>query len=101
MTESHIAHTDLKESIAAGRFLGEEIRRAFHDRPADAVIVFSSAEHHYRGILQGLKKSCAANVVVGCSSAGEFTNKTLNTGKYRLDLCAGAAIIGSAVYGPV
>ncbi|MDQ6733806.1 MAG: FIST C-terminal domain-containing protein [Nitrospirota bacterium] len=80
MTESHIAHTDLKDSTAAGHFLGEEIRRAFYDKPADAVIVFSSAEHQYTDILHALKNSCEANALVGCSSAGEFTNQSLKTG---------------------
>ena len=99
MTETHIAHTDLKDSIAAGRFLGEEIRHAFQDRPADAVIVFSSAEHHYSRILQGLKESSAAHIVVGCSSAGEFTNKTLKTGSTCALALRSSELLFTAAFG--
>ena len=39
------------------------------------VIVFASSEYAQDALLKALKKECSPEVLVGCSSAGEFTSE--------------------------
>lgn len=73
MTEATVVHTTISQSTEAGRALGTQIATAFDGRPADAVIVFASPMHNYTDLLQALWKECEPRLIVGCSSAGEFT----------------------------
>ncbi len=74
MTESSVAFADLSDSAAAGAQLGAELRAAFAGGPPQAVIVFASARHDYPALLEALSAACRPEVLVGCSSAGEFIN---------------------------
>lgn len=78
MTDVAIASTDL-ESAAAGEFLGREIEAQLGGA-ADAVIVFASPGNDFKELLESLKKSCGPKLIVGCSSAGEFTNTRSGVG---------------------
>lgn len=73
MTKIAIAHTNLAESQAAGNYLGNELGAKLQDSP-DAVVVFASPVHDYKVLLLALKSSCTPAIIVGCSSAGEFTS---------------------------
>jgi hypothetical protein len=68
-----VVFTDIAESQAAGRSLGEQIATAFAGMPPDAVVVFASPRYAYADLLAELKSACRPSVLVGCSSAGEFT----------------------------
>lgn len=74
MNKTHIALTETRDSTAAGAELGQRIRDAFGGAAADAVVVFASARHDYDKLLQALAHAAGTRVIVGSSSAGEFTN---------------------------
>ncbi|MBA3765575.1 MAG: FIST C-terminal domain-containing protein [Acidobacteria bacterium] len=73
MTDSTVVYTDLCDSSEAGNFLGAKIREDFDGRSPDALIVFASSRHEYSELLHAIKAACRPKVMVGCSSAGEFT----------------------------
>ncbi len=73
MTKSVSAHTSIQNSTAAGAALGEQIVAGLNGASPDAVILFSSACHDYGALLTTLTEACHPKTLVGCSSAGEFT----------------------------
>ena len=81
MTETHNALTDERDSTRAGQQLGRAIRQAFHGAPADAVVVFASAQHDYEALLDALAEEAGTDVMVGASSAGEFINGSRGEGR--------------------
>ncbi|MBA2686909.1 MAG: FIST C-terminal domain-containing protein [Gemmatimonadaceae bacterium] len=78
MTDIAIASTD-KLNGDAGDFLGSEIRKQLKGAP-DALIVFAAPENNYSELLQSLSTSAGTKTIVGCSSAGEFTNSGSGNG---------------------
>ena len=78
MTDVAITSTDLHHA-AAGDFLGREIAKQMSGSP-DAVIVFASPGNDYPALLTALEKSCCPKMIMGCSSAGEFTNTASGVG---------------------
>jgi len=80
MTETITAITSQENSGRAGHELGQAIRAAFHGATADAVILFASARHDYPRLLRVLADTCGTEVIVGSSSAGEFTQETRGVG---------------------
>ena len=81
MTQTHIALTETSDSRTAGAELGRGIREAFDGKPADAVVVFASAQHDYDVLLQGLAQEVGTHVIAGSSTAGEFTNRGRGEGQ--------------------
>jgi len=73
LTEAATAYTEEANSAAAGKVLGEQLREQLSGDP-NAVIVFASSRHQYTDLLRSLKDSCRPEVLVGCSSAGEFVS---------------------------
>src|SRR5437016_4756223 len=80
MTKSATAFTSLSESDAAGRDLGQQINRTFKGQPPDALILFASARYDYTALLKALDSACSPRLLVGCSSAGEFTSANQGEG---------------------
>jgi hypothetical protein len=81
MTETHNAISQHTDSRRAGQELGQAIRKAFHGAAADAVVVFASAQHDYQALLAALCAETGTEVIVGASSAGEFTNGSRGEGQ--------------------
>lgn len=81
MSQVHNAISTLTDSEAAGRELGRSMRRAFDGAAADAVIVFASARHDYHALLGALADEAGTDVLVGSSSAGEFTQDQRGEGQ--------------------
>jgi hypothetical protein len=81
MSQVHNTISTLTDSEAAGREIGRSIRHAFDGAAADAVIVFASARHDYEALLRGLADEAGTDVVVGSSSAGEFTQERRGEGQ--------------------
>ncbi len=77
---SHSALCRLTDSAAAGAALGSEIRNAFGGEAADAIIVFASSQHAYEHLLEALQRESGCALLVGSSSAGEFTATDRGTG---------------------
>lgn len=71
--KSAAVYTRAEKADEAGRQLGERIRAELGEEPADAVIVFASARFEYPVLLTALREACHPRLVVGSSSAGEFT----------------------------
>ncbi len=76
MTDSTVVYTDISDSTGAGDFLGAKVVEDFEGRSPDALVVFASSRHDYTQLLRAIKSSCRPKVLVGCSSAGEFTSES-------------------------
>ena len=76
VTKSVIAKTDALESAQAGRILGRQMSELLSGEPPDAVILFASAIYDYSALLKEVLAECSPKLLVGCSSAGEFTGAT-------------------------
>jgi hypothetical protein len=81
MTETHNALSQERDSARAGQELGQAIRAAFNGAAADAVVVFASAQHDYLALLNALADEAGTEVIVGASSAGEFTHASSGEGR--------------------
>lgn len=72
MTHTAAVYTAETDSRKAGQHLAEQIRTELGDGP-DAVILFASSQFDYSELLSSLHAACTPTVLVGASSAGEFT----------------------------
>lgn len=81
MTEIHHVLSDEADSARAGRRLGLSIREAFNGAAAHAIVVFASARHDYDALLGALAEAAGTEVIVGSSSAGEFTHQGRGEGR--------------------
>jgi hypothetical protein len=72
MNQSTAVYTDRTESGDAGWHLGDQVREEL-GHGADAVILFASARFDFDALLSSLNAACQPAVLVGASSAGEFT----------------------------
>ena len=80
MTTSAVVHTDLRDSAQAGAALGRDINQALNGARADALILFASPRYELPALLRALDAECRPTVLVGSSSAGEFTSQTNGVG---------------------
>lgn len=74
MTFSAVAFSNAIDSDDAGSELSRQIARALKDTAPDVAIVFASAKYDYARLLHRLDEGCKPKLLVGCSSAGEFTS---------------------------
>jgi hypothetical protein len=79
MTRIVAGHTGCTDAAAAGRDLAAQINAGLDDAP-DAVVVFASSSLDYTALLQALDADCRPRVMVGASSAGEFTHQRQGVG---------------------
>ena len=79
MTQSAVVFTVLNDGQLAGRELGQKIAEKLSDKTPDVVIVFASSVYDYRALLMSIKETCSPNLLVGSSSAGEFTSGDFGT----------------------
>ena len=74
MTESAGVQTAVPQSFDAGESLGRQIAAGFKDENPDVVILFASPVYEFQPLLTALTAACRPKLLVGCSSAGEFTD---------------------------
>ena len=74
MTRTATAVVNETDSSKAGAELGRQLRAGLGGDAADAVIVFASAQHDYRRLLEALSRESGTRTLVGMSSAGEFSS---------------------------
>jgi hypothetical protein len=74
VTECAVAFSDLASHEAAGTSLGAQLRDGLDGESPDVVITFLSSRYDYSEVLQGIQRSAAPKLIVGCSSAGEFAS---------------------------
>ena len=79
-TQAAVVCSRAEDSAEAARALGKQLRTEFGNLPPDVVILFSASRHDASVLLRGLHESCSPKIIVGCSSAGEFTNDMLGEG---------------------
>ncbi len=80
MTRSAAVYTHHTDSEQAGRDLGEQARRALDGTAPDAVVVFASSRFEHNILLEALQAACRPGLLVGSSSAGEFTGNDRGEG---------------------
>lgn len=73
MTKTAIVSTNLTGSHESGVDLGQQLLSALPDESLDAVILFASPRYEYTELLAAFNQTCRPQLLVGCSSAGEFT----------------------------
>lgn len=73
MTDTTTALTGERDSTRAGFELGTAIRKGLRGAAADAVVLFASAQHDYEALLAEVAQTTGTRMIVGSSSAGEFT----------------------------
>jgi hypothetical protein len=67
------------DSAAAGAALAEQINAAL-PLPPHVIIVFAAPNFDHPALLQALRDGAPSAIIVGASSAGEFTNNTVGVG---------------------
>jgi hypothetical protein len=77
--EAVAVSTSEADSAAAGRALATQIQSNL-SHAAHAVIVFAAPHFDHSVLLRALSDGCSPDLIVGASSAGEFTSKTLGVG---------------------
>src|ERR1700682_2082939 len=80
MTESAVVYTSENDSAAAARQLCQKTKAALPGAPPDAMIVFASPRYDPAVLLRDLHETCRPGVLVGASSAGEFTSELRGEG---------------------
>jgi len=80
MTDVAVAYTAVAEAEAAGRALGTQILAGLNNEPPDALVLFASSQYDYERLLRAVTAACRPAFLVGCSSAGEFTDRAHGSG---------------------
>lgn len=73
MIESALAYTSLKDTRDAADALGAQISAGLGQQAPDVLIIFASTRYDYTALLQRIDANCHPKLLLGCSSAGEFT----------------------------
>lgn len=79
-TRVAVAHAHAMDSAEAGRQLAAGVSRTLGGGKVDCLIVFASPHFHYETLLTALQTACEPGCLIGCSSAGEFTQSMHNQG---------------------
>jgi hypothetical protein len=80
-TQSAVVYTKVEAASDAGKSLGEQVLRALDGESPDALILFVAPRYNAPELLRAVNESCRPKLLVGCSSAGEFTNETVGEGQ--------------------
>lgn len=73
MNQVAAVHTTAQQAVEAARDLSAQILAQI-DGPPDALVVFASSAYDAAALLQELQASLRPGIMVGASSAGEFTD---------------------------
>ena len=79
MTTSAVVFTNQKTALLAGEELGKQIAEKMKDHAPHVVILFASSTYDYSILLKSIKAHCRPDIIVGSSSAGEFTSQNFGT----------------------
>ncbi len=81
MTETFTSLSLETDSTRAGMELGLAIRKALNGAAPDAIVLFASARHDHTKLLEALAEESGTRVIVGSSSAGEFSHESSGEGQ--------------------
>lgn len=73
MTQVAVAQTTIAESDEAGALISAVLLRDLEGEAPDAVVLFASPRHDFNVLLESVQRHCGPSILLGCSSAGEFT----------------------------
>jgi len=79
MTKSATVHSKTRNSLNAGKEIGAKVYQSLGGVP-DALVLFASSRHDFQSLLRGVHETCQPKVLVGSSSAGEFTSHAFDEG---------------------
>lgn len=79
-TRVAVAHAHATHGADAGRQLAASVSRTLGEGRIDCLIVFASPHFHYETLLAALENACKPGCLIGCSSAGEFTQSMHDQG---------------------
>lgn len=79
MTEVSAVHTNVQDALQAARDLATQINASM-DGPPDALILFASSAYDAHALLTALNDLVKPGILVGSSSAGEFTHASAGVG---------------------
>lgn len=80
MTETAIVYSSAEDAAEAARDICAQLEKSFGGQPADVVILFASPRYDHGVLLGVLDEIGKPKLVVGASSAGEFTSETRGEG---------------------
>lgn len=80
MNETAIVYAKAQDGADAARDICEQLTKSFGPEPADVVILFASPRYEHEVLLAAVDELCKPKLLVGASSAGEFTNDTRGEG---------------------
>lgn len=72
-TKVAVSHTTLCLPDAAGRAVADAILQKLDAERPDVLIIFASPEFDFQPLLNAVDTACRPRLLVGCSSAGEFS----------------------------
>jgi hypothetical protein len=81
MTQSAVASTTAEDGQMAGQSLGKQIIEQLDGHSPDVLILFISPKYDASALLRSVEAACSPKVMMGCSSAGEFTNHSQGVGQ--------------------
>lgn len=73
VTKVAVSHTSLPGAMEAGTYLADDVLSKLNGVAPDIVIVFASPVFAYEDLLAAIDERCHPGLIVGCSSAGEFS----------------------------
>jgi hypothetical protein len=73
LTQVAVSHTALRADQEAGAFLAADVKQKLGGAQPDVLILFASPAFSYAALLAAIDQGCAPRLLVGCSSAGEFS----------------------------
>jgi len=73
ITKAVVSHTVIQDSEEAGIYLAQSVVEKLSNKRPDVLILFASPKYNFVELLKSLDKTCRPQILVGCSSAGEFS----------------------------
>jgi hypothetical protein len=73
LTQVVVSHTTLRAERDAGAALARDVLTRLEGSTPDVLILFASPAFDYSALLRAIDEGCAPRLLVGCSSAGEFS----------------------------
>ena len=80
-TRAAVVHSQAEDAARAGAEIGREVRAKLGDDRPHALILFASPRYDFAALLKAIHESCRPEILVGSSSAGEFTTETEGVGE--------------------